>query len=77
MFQHLLLLKKNQKLSTIKWNGRSFEEISTFKTPDGADIDYKQTEQWSLSDDGKTLTLKVLIETNGESRSMKGIYEKS
>lgn len=73
---------KRKKIAVIQWtiNNKGFTESGSFSTPeDQNDISYKISETWTISDDGKRVTIVKTYESTKDATdkwSMKGEYEK-
>lgn len=65
---------------TARWgaDGNSVEvkEVATYDTPMGA-VDVNITRKWTLSADGKTLTIEMTVESPQGTRQMKRVFTKS
>jgi hypothetical protein len=71
---------KRKKTVMIKWSndGQDFVETSIYNSAvDESKVDFKITDTWTLSNNGKTLTMMRVNESNiGESWASKAIYDK-
>ena len=65
---------------TSKWsadgNGIEISETTDFQTPDGQNVTLKALRKWTLSADGKTLTIEQTVESPMGSQQSKRLFNK-
>ncbi len=72
-----IMIQQISKLAALKWSddGSMLVETAQYKDP-SANIEYKGTETWELSDNGATLTVNRVDELEGSRYTKKMVYDR-